>query len=46
MVLAVLSLIIAGAVEHFADLSWLDGVAILATVFVVTRLRLFSFITV
>ena len=37
IVLAIVSLIIAGAVEHMEDLSWLDGVAILATVLIVTR---------
>ena len=41
IVLAIISLIIAFAVEHGADLSWLDGVAILATVLVVTCM--FSF---
>lgn len=39
MVLAVVSLIIAGAVEHMKDLSWLDGTAILVTVLVVTSLE-------
>ena len=38
LVLAVISLIIAGAVEHMQDLSWLDGTAILVTVLIVTRL--------
>ena len=38
IVLAIVSLIIAGAVEHMEDLSWLDGVAILGTVIIVTRL--------
>ena len=42
IVLAILSLIIAFAVEHGKDLSWLDGTAILATVLVVTRLLLFT----
>ncbi|KAH7825098.1 P-type ATPase (P-ATPase) Superfamily Protein [Monocercomonoides exilis] len=36
IVLAIISLIIAGAVEHMADLSWLDGTAILVTVIIVT----------
>lgn len=38
IVLAVISLIIAFAVEKGEDLSWLDGTAIIATVLVVTRL--------
>lgn len=38
LVLAIISLIIALAVEHGENLSWLDGTAILVTVIVVTRL--------
>lgn len=43
MVLAVISLIIAGAVERMKDLSWLDGTAILVTVLVVTSLEIQNF---
>jgi hypothetical protein len=40
IVLAVIALAIAFAVEYGKDLSWLDGTAILATVVAVTCLRI------